>query len=860
MANLIQEWKHNLESEPTKSVLSLVSLWDLLYDEKGVLWINRDDGTIVNAGTHLSHDIICYYSGQYNTDGSLNMNNAGNAYILKETCKWSYLGIDIALPKYDARAKQMIRPFDYMLKRRDSVQSTDVFETKKYILFDKDSVLAPTSVEDFTASGIINKNAFITNPNTTLETYTPPKVFQGISSMGENFKSGSWDIYLASEDYAFKTTLVTSDSFRSYNTIFLNPYSPYTQCLVLRALGLSTQLFDSYNVEGGDYLSSTIKVGDAKNIFSGLSDVGDRLSFDDVNYTETIESYLNKFTEPLNKTLYSTAWEELLKNTFVYIRCPFFGDYIKPDSFNQDLNSDSQVVHKELMISGAGDFKKYDGLLVQKINDSNKTTVNEYNNKEEYSEYSQPYIPKTSPTVDFYTSNFLDSEEKLNEIKKGNTNGGYSSKIKTNYSGTNIDDFLEEKVSLNNPIIKGLPIAPINRDDAKKAVSANNADVYDNLLPPNYFDPESRYSDEDYKQMGKFPTVLPESGNLYVDGRIISPTVDEIWYMLKKLVGGRPSDIVETEDSVDYTSTTVGTKDIGIPFGFDEGEKKSHINDTDTTMTEVVESEFNFTYNGSAEKYNKYGDPIGFAYTNKESDEVKLLVNKFVNQNNTIVYPIFNSLKAVSNRITKFDKEGNPRGISNFTAWKTFGEPTSDVYSEENRIKDGEVISTQDWAPRKVPYSLRELEAISMGNKYNIVTLSRFLKENFSIVGALGKYNITEDGTDTSNDFAGSLYQFHKNYNFEVDNPNTYYNQNGTQSGYDENNNIVGIQATLDDTDSRDLTAETVGIRLHKDYGTSPAINYNQDKYSSSDVYLAADGTWRYVGDHVRIPVLKCEY
>lgn len=45
-----------------------------------------------------------------------------------------------------------------------------------------------------------------------------------------------------------------------------------------------------------------------------------------------------------------------------------------------------------------------------------------------------------------------------------------------------------------------------------------------------------------------------------------------------------------------------------------------------------------------------------------------------------------------------------------------------------------------------------------------------------------------------------------------------------------------------------------------QDYGTSEALKFNQEEYSSSDVYLSASGEWRYVSDHNRIPVLRCEY
>ena len=40
----------------------------------------------------------------------------------------------------------------------------------------------------------------------------------------------------------------------------------------------------------------------------------------------------------------------MCKNTFVWVRCPFFGDYINPDSFMQDLNTESKVKFSEIIL------------------------------------------------------------------------------------------------------------------------------------------------------------------------------------------------------------------------------------------------------------------------------------------------------------------------------------------------------------------------------------------------------------------------------------------------------------------------------------------------------------------------------
>ena len=477
------------------------------------------------------------------------------------------------------------------------------------------------------------------------------------------------------------------------------------------------------------------------------------------------------------------------------------------------------------------------------------------------SELSMPYVPKTSPTVDIYTSKLLDKDTYLKGLKQGvsDDSTNYSSKIAVSQSSNQIENFIENEASGNNPIVRGLPVAAINRTNAKSTPTTES------LIPPNWFDPENYLSDDDYKNMTKFPSVVPKDGNLYVDGRIIGPTIDEIWIMLKKLTGGRLSDV----NSIDRA----GALDMGVPKGDGYYE-----NDTDTTMTEVPDSEFNFKY--SDDGISKYGDPIDFQYkpTSDTADiklfDQKLSVTKFVNQNNKITYPIYSSLKLLSDDIVanvqdgkavvlNSDPDGNltDRRITNFPAWKDVKIKTDlDANGDKNIVSDNESIESGYWAPRKVPYSLRELEAMIMGNKYNIITQARFVKENFAVTGGLGKRN-GENPDDMSNFTSGSLYQLHKNYNFDVANPNTFYNADGTSTGFDNDNLSVGARAELDDDDWRTPEQKASGhIRYVENYGTSKALSEDQEKYSSPDVYLSAYGDWRYVSDHNRIPILRGEW
>jgi hypothetical protein len=621
-------WKHSLTTIPTKTENSLISLYDLFYNSSKQLWIDSTAENEALKGCKLEHDIICLNTSMLKTDGTVDSTQATD--ITAST--WWSNGIDISLPMFDARAKKK------EIDCEASVNDLAIFYGNKYVIYDKDSALEPKNTTVFTSRGIKIRNN-LNGVSLSWENYSPPSI--GIYNSIE--KSTTLDILLSAQDKAFKSTLVTQDGFDAYNRLFINPYTNFAVDLVMKATGMNLSNLVR-NLEGGTFLSPHSYVFPNWSFFWDASNS-------------------NSIASVINSTNGTDAWYNLLKNTFVWVRAPFYADYIKPDDFEQSLTPESKVVHNELMLSGAGDFKKYDMSITQspkivgKDSDDNKNVshyglgaeVNAVNIDDDlgFSELSMPYIPKTSPTVDIYTSKLLDEETLLQGIKntgdKDPTN--YSSKINLPEGSTQIQEFLDQKVSGNDMIIRGLPVAAINRNNAVDSENTNP----ESLIPPNWFDPENRYSDTYYSEMTKFPTVVPKDGNLYVDGRIIGPTIDEIWIMLKKLTCGRLSDV--------NSENRAAVLDIGIPVG-----TSSHSNNTDTTMTEVPDSEFNFKIgNGTS----KYGDPIDFKYdVNVDDDKTKLYsqkleITKFVNQNDTITYPVYNSLKLLSGSIVKNTNDGN---------------------------------------------------------------------------------------------------------------------------------------------------------------------------------------------------------
>ena len=791
------EWKLSLSARPLKTHNVLVSLYDLLYDEEGELWINND--TLSKAGTRLSHDIICFNSNLNKTSGELNLNSGP----LSESPIWWTNGIDISLVQYDPRARTK------KVVNDKTFQGKQLFTNGTYTIYDKDAAIAPSNLVQFCAGGVRrNQNSLTQDP--TLQNYKPPKILP-ITSDSSSTDS---DILLSSEDIIFKGTLVSSANYYAYNSIFVNPNSTFGKFLIARAIGINPEIICKDLTEANRGLYNEFQATNYHfQLTSGTSGTNSDSIADAIGRTE---------------------YFYILKNTFVWVRAPFYADYIKPESFNQDLTPNSKVVHNELMLSGTADFNRYDRYLKQLGNEVNTDQQNAANTPigsedsepEGRSETSEFYIPVTSPTVDFFTNDFLKSF--LPSIKEDSV--GYSSKLKTWDTNTDkvIDTFIQDYVDGNNSVVRAIPIAPINRDDVNKTSP-------DNLVPPGWFDPESRKDDDYYLHMGKFPSILPKDGNLYVGGRIISATIDEIWYMLKKLVGGRDKDekIASNNDS-----------DTAQPYNTE------YQNPTDTRMTEVPDSEFIFKPNSSDSKTVK-GDPIDIEYDRTNKNNIVVKVSKFVNQNNAIKYPIFKSLQAISSTITSLNNQGI-RGITNFSAWS---ENSVENNRNSSTITRNDPITSGDWAPRETPLSLRELEALIMGEKYNLITEARFVMETFGVTGKFGKVV-----KDTYNSAAGSLYQFHKDYNFHVDTPNTWFNQNGDGTP-EKGTSIVLDDPTETPVGLENLVGKNISVKkFAANYGKNENFVEDPEKVSASDVYLAADGTWRYVFDQVRVPVLKSRF
>lgn len=757
--NLSTIWKKSLEPIPSHTTLSLVSLYDLLYDSNGGLY-----GQGATKAFKLPHDIICYNKGLYGAAGGNILQTDGSNWPVDFISN----GIDISIPDYDNRAN--LRFVECNITYSDS--NSQVFKKNdkgKYGFYikEKDAALAPSNITEFVKKGVkINPDA-PGMPNN----YNYTSVEKSASNAGA-------DILLTNEDTSFKGTLITTEGLDCYNNIFLNTHdidnlepkeekNSFILKLIIKAFDFSNVNNLVSNNRNLDYRTGNIKGEKWNSLYRALTNI----EGPDSNYS-FLEDGENLFTF-------------LCKNTFVWLRCPFFGDYINPDSFMQDLNTESKVKFSEIILGKEQDLRMFDETLTGKESDKTET-----------------YVPRVSPTIDLISKKYISGEDGIT---------GDNSIIKEEETAEEIDKFLDDNIHIGKSKFKGIVTSPINRETTAE------------LTPPNYFNKESRRDGEYYKDLRKFPTVLDNDGNAYVNGRIISPTIDEIWTMLKKLVSGRVADVA---------AGTAITNNYSIPLGTANRE-----NNNDTTLSEVPDSDYVID--------NKYMDPLDYEIEpvkieGIEGENLTLRVTNYVNQNDSIVYTLFNKLRELSNDTTQHDVTNNENHIIDKCV----------------SVAENTAISDDVFGPRGVPFSLREIEALIKGNRYNIEALATYLKYNYGAVGKLGFTTnpqikeVDEEGNETSypdktNIAAGSLFQFHKDYNYDFTEefPSTVFNKNAVAEN-------KGKAAVFDDK----------GRLEAADYGTATNLPKNANDYSSADVYLAADGTWRYIFDHVRLPILSEDF
>lgn len=611
----------------------------------------------------------------------------------------------------------------------ESKEFFDSNANQRYILHNKDAALYPSTAEELYKTTVHGWE-----DGTVVTSYSEANPF----TVGTSATAGDADILLTDPDSTFNATLVNATGISGYTGLLINiANSVRARTFISSLTGLTANA-----LTGTDFLKDSTVV-------------------------------------------------TCLKNTYVWVRTAFFGDYINPDSFNQELTSESDVIHKNIMISSDGDFNRYDGI----------TKANQDTTKK--SENTRPYIPQTVPSVDLLSNRIVSDY--------------------TNPESTALSDILEEGAF--DTEVGSLKTEPISREDS-------NAHI---LYPPAYLDPETPKSAADFGT--ERPVLVPKDGNATVDGRLVSPTIDELWHYIKRLVSGRINDYVAP----------------GADKGRIEQTDPACMNDKDTCLNQPTEYTLPVDYQKGVVTLKK-GDPLETLIKSVDesgsSDAIALTVSLFVNAPQSFSYSIFEQIRSAASLSEKFSDFFD---VNNYVPYHQ----DNGEISYDSTVHEGDPSYLGDWAPRANPYSLRELELAIMEIKYNLLFAFRQVNTNFAEVGSLAKHGVstTKDENDLDvevpgSEYAGSLYMLHKDYNKERDLPNTWFNPNGSPTG-DTRLGASVVYSDVDENGAKTFTASN--------YGSGANIPESQENQTSAYTFLAADGTWRTM-EHVRIPILDEEY
>lgn len=837
-------WKVSMNTGGTKdnpitTKATLHSLFELLaYEDEGGRKLYCEDRTNPDNGAKLGHDIILFNKETYGNTGLPDQNTLAN------WCKFD--GIDLRCPNYDTRAK--LNPYSIDLRTANFGIGGGDGENFNgiYSVYNKSGALLPRNVVDFHIDWDETDNQWPpVSPDSLDDTD------EGVESKQKNLHADSSSIFsIATEDEAITNNrdiiLCRQDKVFHSSIVFNNQKETYTRM----------------------YLNCTYKIAKfvAHCLFKHLTDEAKEEGYADrVSNTLTALSYNVDNVESYRTFLKNIVEDEkisfLLKHIYIWVRAPYAGDYVRPEDFDQDLNKDSTVIHKNLYLRKEnGDLNRY--------NETDKSIGLPNEGKEE--ENTQAYTPNNVPLKDYITPEIIESLKK----KDGN-----------------IDNTVENNID----ILKKYSSDP--ESEIGSIFTASKDETYQTVYSrPNFFEPERSLEENYTKDFEKVPSVIPKSGNLVVDSRILSPTIDELWYTLKKVIFGRNIDnnISNNSEEPDLPKSY---------YGKIVGNQPNGVNDKDTTLHEAEKINFLFNYVGDSNSKNdsvpKIGDPVEFKkviYTNQSGDTAEeTCVKEFFSNPDAVVYTDYKNLREDFKRINKWKRIDNEL-IPNFSNVKV-----SDViFTQENvdgtdnpkresifhktRVNTDDyeyeiITKCREWLPRPAPLSLRELEARTLGNKYALVKAVKHIATNFVVAGALGVHEDT-NGFET---MGGSLYQLHKDYNLVPENPNSMFRRYGEGKNYYANidNNKIdptsGIDAVFSDNQSNEIDiitnhstidsdTDTTNMRfshmpkLVNNYGTSDYIEEESGDYSGADVYLSALGDWRYIGEHVRVPILRSRY
>lgn len=727
--HLSRNWKQTLTTSKMKPFAMQVSLWDLLfYTEENKVYprysTNIDEWKC--KGFSLPHNTIVFDNNIYikpiTSKGRRIINQSEeenpNDPTLTTFDKWSKLGFDICLPWFDPRTKPLYltkenykeyiqgdEDFEDFLKRfkPKPLQKNDYYYTADqpqnhalgYKVWNKDSALQPQYSVDFHKKSILTEE---TNQELSWKTYGDPWYvsieedydFFYINNETQLRQIGTInsDIILCNKDISFEGRFLLPESnLSAYNQICLNYRSPRVW----------RNLLEYYNLS--------------------------KLKFE-----------LEAFFEETKTIKISPIMTFLLKNCFVWIKCAFFADYIDYKDFNQALNEEAEVIHKNLIL-GKGDFKRYNKLFSEHLI-----------SPIDFARNTRPYFPNTTPVKDLLAPEMVSIGNNYKEVIKELIQDSLNPDTKIGYIP------IEPFENYGNGYKNSTTSLPITAD-----------------TPPIWFDPDSRKTENDYNDI---PIIMPKKGNLITSGRVISPTIDELWQAFKELAAGTKKSGSEQED--------IG----GYPI--------NKIENPNDTRLKLKKHKFK-TLNG----VEAIGDPTNIILQSNDENNIFYRVQSWVSDPDFIQYNVYKEIKDISKEICKF----------------------CSIQNIEDIVKNPEKYLPSNTIP-----SLRELEALVKGLRWNLIYYIKFLQTSAVYIGSTGQHN----SDDKPYNFAsGTAYLLHKDKTFT------------NSTVYDERKN-------------RDIEID-FGIGLGKI--TPEMFGENQDIVPPHTVFMSAAGTWQSVSQCMNVRI-----
>ena len=691
------------------------------------------------GGSKLDHNLVI-----------LNENIYAQSHFNGNFEQFYRYALDISPATFDKRAKTRVEKIDLRDDLKINASFTANDSEIDFYVQDKDAALYPTDIKTVFAVNSTWKDYF--RPSSTLANnelgvfYRTDEMFT--ASVDTDANPSTSDIYVRDTDEVFTATMVFEDGKKAYTSVGINR----TENILKLILG--AVLFNS-------------------NKSSNLS---------------PLKEYLNKEVEkPKREELFNALInakigdKPLLSYIYLWVKAPFCADYIDPEDFNQDLNQDADVIHRNLLLAN-----NYNSV---------RNNFNRYNENVDYEgkasddmleKMSRPYCPMTSPMKDILSEKLM-----LLSGVSGDTIRDKAQKL--------LEDSLKD-----DSIIGSVLVSPKGKDIADNA----------RFTPFTFYDPESREEVDYYNELGKLP-ILGHSNE--------------------------SSNVISLPKSNNYGSG-------------------------DTSLFEATK-EYKWT---DDEAGNIKGNPLSFLFKTNDKGEVNGIdVDEWVANPDEHYINVHTQIQRISTDITKFFDAQNPDVAKSRDIFNT-GDDIA-LGDAQTHTKDTITAKGREYGPRNVPLSLRELEAAMMGIKYNVDNNFIFDSKTYAVTGMFGKVEKDEKGVIVA---GGSLYQMHRDYNANVTNPNTVFKMgadNNGDNGRDatfgdlnnkkENHKDGTTVYLLDKKNKRTNIEKTSGMPLLvENYGKSITLASEQGEYTGADVYMAADGTWRYKAEHMRTPILRSRY